>query len=119
MTISLDDQITIVEGYSLTPEEDAILASLQRLKAIEEAEGRPEEPEIVKLWRRVGAARIQLGVAYIDALSAYADHWRAKAEAAQVDAERYRQLKIHDPEGQTRCGFPVDDDPPIDEARKK
>ena len=74
-----------------SPYQKAILASLRRLQAIEQAEGMPDEPMIIKIWRGAPEKTVpqQEVIAYIDALRACAMRWKA-------DGERLDWLQIQD-----------------------
>lgn len=81
---TLDEQIAImqsvVDGAKEFPEcfrvsDAAILASLERLRAIENAKGMPEEPVSVQVMRyEFSQTHDAEVVAYIDALRLYAQH---------------------------------------------
>ena len=66
-------------------------AILRRLQAIEQAEGMPDEPMIIKIWRGAPEKTVpqQEVIAYIDALRACAMRWKA-------DGDRLDWLQIQD-----------------------
>lgn len=85
--IGIDEQIAYAEtqignGFQSTPEEEAILASLQRLKEIEEADGRPgETPMLTTFLKQPLLLPVRQ---HIDALITHADHWRERAGRMEV-----------------------------------
>lgn len=105
-TPSLDEQIAYVHGFvqkhspyvaaGIFGMEDAILASLTRLKAIDEAV-MPEEPVIVGFmrlenddWREVSPADQARAIRHIDALHLHA---QKSAEAARVVREELADFR--------------------------